>query len=40
MRKTTKKFERKCKKSIVPKTTLQDGAYLRTLKYLLEDRAD
>ncbi|MBP2636951.1 MAG: hypothetical protein H6Q72_2858 [Firmicutes bacterium] len=40
MRKTAKKSDKHRRKSTVPKTTLQDGAYLQTLKYLFEDRAD
>ena len=40
MRKLTKKPNKPRRKQIVPNTTLQDGAYLKTLKYLFEDRAD
>lgn len=40
MRKLTKKLGNQRRKPAVPKTTLQDGAYLQTLKYLFEDRAD
>jgi len=40
MRKTIKKSNKHRRKPVVPQTTLQDGAYLKTLKYLFEDRAD
>lgn len=40
MRKTNKKSNKRQNKPNVPKTDPQDGAYLKTLKYLLEDRAD
>ncbi len=40
MRKKTRKLNKHRNQRNVPRTTPQDGAYLKTLKYLLEDRAD
>lgn len=39
MHKKCKRLEKKLK-PIIPKTSRQDGAYLDTLKQLMEDRTD